>query len=303
MKGFLGACVTAARPGHWIKGVIILIVPVYAWQFSAPVLASTGLVFLAFGLLSSAVYLLNDVVDADQDRRHPLKRQRPVASGALSIPQALGAACLLGSAALVLALGVAPSVALFLGLYAVLQVAYTFWLKTIALVEAIAVAIGFLLRAGAGAAGARIHLSSWFILCAGLLALMMVLEKRRAELALCPDGGSRAVLRHYSQVGLQRMGTVLTAGVLFSYALWSSGPAANGARTAWMMVTVPFVVYGLFRYQGLDDATRPGGEAGPRLKERPEEVLFRDRPLRVNLLLWLATTLAVSALHHRGLLP
>lgn len=194
--------------------------------------------------------------------------------------------------------------------YALLQIAYNLRLKRTVILDVIAIALGFVLRAYGGAAATSVMLSPWFLLCTAMLALFLGIEKRKAELRLVELQGSvirRPVLLRYSQSLLSRMENTVTAGTITTYALWSSGPQVNGASTAWMLITLPWVLYGMFRYQLLSDpyeiARRAdlGQERGGKT-ERPEEILLTDRPMLLTVIGWLMTILMVLFLDHQGVI-
>jgi len=170
-----------------------------------------------------------------------------------------------------------------------LQVAYNLKLKRVPILDIIVIAMGFVLRALAGFAATEIVLSYWFILCTAMLALFLAVEKRKAEIVLSLTKATkpRAVLSYYSLSLLNRMESVVTTGAIMSYAIWSSGPQVKGATTPYMMLTIPFVIYGVFRYQLLSEGEESHGDKVVRKTERPEEVLLKDKPLLLNILLWI----------------
>ena len=171
--------------------------------------------------------------------------------------------------------------------YALLQVAYNLQLKHTVILDVIAIAMGFILRAFAGAAATGIMLSAWFLLCTAMLALFLGIEKRKAELRLSDLKGkkSRAVLHRYTLPLLSRMESVVTNGTIVTYALWSAGPIVKGASTSWMMLTLPFVLYGIFRYLYLIHIKGEGGA--------PDELVLTDRPLQITFALWGLAAVAV----------
>ena len=193
--------------------------------------------------------------------------------------------------------------------YAILQTAYNLRLKRMVILDIGAIATGFVLRAYAGAAATNIILSPWFLLCTAMLALFLGVEKRKAELRLVSlnGGKTRAVLKRYSLPLLHRMENVVTTGTVVTYALWCSGPVVRGASTSWMLLTLPFVLYGVFRYQLLSDPeeiarkTDIGVELGGK-SERPEEVLLTDLPILVTVLGWIITCFGILVLQHQGLI-
>jgi 4-hydroxybenzoate polyprenyltransferase len=215
---------------------------------------------------------------------------------------------LLGSA-IVLGWLRAPSLGVTLIAYALLQIAYNLRLKRTVLLDIVAIATGFILRACAGAAATGIILSPWFLLCTAMLALFLGVEKRKAELRLSKikGGKTRSVLKRYSLPLLTRLESTVTTGAIISYALWSSGPSVNGASTPWMLLTLPFVLYGIFRYQLLSDPSEIARKSERSLEkggqtERPEEVLLKDLPIFLTVISWVSVTFVILFLKHQGIL-
>jgi 4-hydroxybenzoate polyprenyltransferase len=251
-----------------------------------------SLVFtLLFCLISSAFYLLNDLADRETDRLHPRKRLRPIASGRVSAAQAAWLAVLLLSGGLSLAWRVSFPAALMLLLYCLLQALYNLWAKHVVLLDLMFIAAGFVIRAGSGAAASQIPLSPWFLLCVGLLAVFLGIEKRKAEIAHlgAAQGQTRFVLQAYTRRLLERMEQVVVSGGVVTYALWSAGPQLNGAPTPAMMLTLPAVLYGVFRYQWLSEQGHD--------TERPEDLVLADKPLLWTAFCWVATAALVLAGH------
>jgi 4-hydroxybenzoate polyprenyltransferase len=210
-----------------------------------------------------------------------VKQHRPIAAGLVPVPLALGTAGGLLGASLLGSYVVAPRLALAVGAYAVLQVGYNLGLKEQPILDIMVIAGGFVLRALGGAAAAGVPASGWFILCVGLLAFFLGVEKRKAELrALGDDGATRSVLEAYSRPWLRRMESVVTASALMAYALWT----LEGAETPWMLATLPVVAYAIFRYQHLSEQGHG---------ESPEELLVRDGPTVLAVVLWAALSLAL----------
>jgi decaprenyl-phosphate phosphoribosyltransferase len=275
----------ALRPRQWTKNLIVFAAPLFGFSMTLETLAGSSIAFALFCCLSSSFYLFNDLIDVESDRQHPTKSQRPIAAGVIPIPTAIAMAVglLVGS----LALGFVWSFGLgmFLLAYAALQVAYNLRLKRTVILDVIAISAGFVIRACAGAAATNIVASPWFLVCTAMLALFLGVEKRKAELRFvtAQGGKTRPVLRRYSLDLLTRMESVITTGTIITYALWSAGPQLNGASTPWMLVTLPFVLYGVFRYQLLSDpgevARRNKDEESAEIHtERPEEILLEGRP-------------------------
>jgi 4-hydroxybenzoate polyprenyltransferase len=298
----------ALRVRQWTKNLIVFAAPLFAFSFTLTSLLGSLLAFILFCFTSSSFYLINDILDVEADRRHPVKCKRPIAAGLVSIPIAITMATLLLFSSLTIGWWHTPILGTAILGYAVLQVAYNLSLKRKVIVDVVAIAAGFILRAWGGAGATDIVLSHWFLLCTAMLALFLGIEKRKAELRLSEIRGtkSRAVLYRYSLPLLSRMEGVVTNGTILSYALWSSGPAVNGAPTPWMMLTVPFVLYGVFRYQLLSDPQEierrnAGVEEGGKT-ERPEEVLLGDKPLLFNVVLWFSMTFTILLIHQKGLI-
>ncbi|HAX79983.1 MAG TPA: decaprenyl-phosphate phosphoribosyltransferase [Cyanobacteria bacterium UBA11372] len=299
----------ALRPRQWTKNLVVFAAPLFAYSININSLLGSLLAFALFCAASSGFYLINDIADVEADRRHPVKCNRPIAAGKVSIPAAIAMAAILLTGSIGIGLLRSPWLGITILGYALLQVAYNLRLKRTAILDVIAIASGFVLRAAAGAAATSIYLSPWFLLCTAMLALFLGVEKRKAELRLIAvkGGKTRAVLKRYSLPLLSRMESVITTGTIMTYALWSSGPAVSGATTPWMLVTLPFVLYGVFRYQLLSDPQeierRSAGEHGAGgVTERPEEVLLKDRPILLTVLCWLLTVFAILALKQQGVI-
>jgi 4-hydroxybenzoate polyprenyltransferase len=299
----------ALRPHQWTKNLIVFAAPLFDFHPSWRSALGSMLAFGLFCAVSSSFYLLNDLIDIQSDRQHPVKCKRPIAAGLVSIP----VACCMAIVGLVGGLTVgwlwSPYLGVTLGCYALLQVAYNVKLKRTVILDVLAIAAGFVLRAYAGAAATRVTLSPWFILCTAMLALFLGIEKRKAELRLAELNGvkTRAVLNRYSISLLSRMENTVTAGVVVTYALWSSGPQVQGATTPWMLVTLPFVLYGIFRYQLLSDPhdllpKHHADSAQPEPTERPEDVLLKDTPMLLTVIGWVSTVFTILLLEQQGIL-
>jgi 4-hydroxybenzoate polyprenyltransferase len=298
----------SSRPRQWTKNLLVFAAPLFSFRFSAEVWLRAGGALVAFCLISSAIYLLNDCLDAAADRNHPSKRHRPIASGLVSIPSALVTAVILAAASLSLAASITPALAWVVLLYGLIQVGYCFQYKRMPLLDLFCIASGFLLRAIAGVVAGGFGFSPWFLLTVGLLALFLAIEKRKAELRVAQGIGviTRKVLERYSLPLLLRLESLVATSAFMSYSLWAAGPALNGASTAWMLLTVPFALVGIFRYQLLSDpeeAERRRLLAPERTSEKPEEILLGDRGIQLTLLAWLFTVLVVGLSHHAELLP
>ncbi len=213
------------RPRQWTKNLVVFAAPLFAFSINLQSLLGSLLAFVLFCCTSSSFYLINDIVDVESDRQHPVKCQRPIASGLVSIHLALGMAVVLLAGALIISWWRSLQLGTIITAYAMLQIAYNLRLKRIVILDIGAIATGFVLRACAGAAATNIILSAWFFLCTAMLALFLAIEKRKAEMRLTEIKGSkpRAVLKNYSLPLLARMENVVTTGTVISYALWSAG--------------------------------------------------------------------------------
>jgi 4-hydroxybenzoate polyprenyltransferase len=264
------------RPRQWPKNLLVLAALLFSGRVTDLVALPRALGALAaFLLLSSAVYAFNDAHDAEGDRKHPKKKSRPVASGRISVAAALGFGAALALAALALALFISQGL-FYVGLaYLAIQVLYTLWLKHEVILDVFNLAAGFVLRAVAGGFAINAPISPWLLVCTTLLALFLGLSKRRAELALLQGGASahRRALNEYSPELLDQMISIVASATLVAYSIY-----AFSAHGQWMMLTLPFVLYGIFRYLYL---SHQKGLAG-----QPEQVLLTDRPMQVCLLLW-----------------
>ena len=242
--------------------------------------------FAVFCALSGAVYLLNDVADRDKDRLHPDKRHRPVASGRLSAGTALVAAAALIVIGLTAAVWVSRPFAVAALAYVVLLSLYSAWLKHVVIVDVLVVAIGFVLRAAAGALAIGVAISGWLLICTILLALFLALGKRRHEVLTLEESAARhrPILAEYSAALLDQMIAVVTASTVTAYALYTMSPETVAKfHTSLLPMTLPFVLYGIFRYLYLLYRRQLGGN--------PSDIVVRDRALVLNTLLWLAVVL------------
>jgi decaprenyl-phosphate phosphoribosyltransferase len=301
-KSLIWAC----RPRQWTKNALVFAAPLFSFSPEPQIWLKALGAFVAFCLVSSAVYLLNDTLDLAADRAHPSKRNRPIAAGLVSVPVALIAALALSILSFLLAALCAPALFGLLLLYVLIQVAYCLRLKKEPLLDLLCIASGFLLRATSGGVAASLPLSPWFVLTVGLLALFLAIEKRKAELRLAQDYGviARAVLGRYSLPLLLRLESTVATSAFMSYSLWASGPALRGAPTSWMLLTVPFVLVGMFRYQFLSDpeeAERRREISPDHTTEKPEEILLGDRGIKLTLAGWFVTTALIGLISHARL--
>jgi 4-hydroxybenzoate polyprenyltransferase len=250
--------------------------------------------FVLFCLVSSGEYLINDVIDRESDRLHPEKRHRPIAAGLVSAREAVVLAIGLWVVAIATAFALSGPLTWHVGAvlcgYVILMLAYTFELKHIVLMDMMAIGGGFVLRAMAGALAIDVPISPWLYIVTALGALFLVIHKRRAEITLLEGGAAnhRPILEEYSKDLLDQMASLVTASTLIAYGLYTF-TADNLPDNHAMMLTIPFVLYGLLRYLYLVHQRHEGGS--------PEEVLLRDKPLIIDILLWLATAGTILAFY------
>lgn len=282
----LAPLLRALRPLQWAKNAVVLAGVVFGLRLTDPTaVAQALLAVVAFCAVSSAVYLLNDVVDLQGDRAHPEKRLRPLAAGELGVGTALGTAALLLAGSLALAWTVRPPLAGVVAAYAALMVVYCLGLKRFVIVDVMAIAAGFVLRAVAGAVAVDVSISPWLLVCTSVLALLLGFGKRRHELASLPDAPAhRRNLDQYSLPLLDQLVSVAAGATVASYVLYAVEARRIGG-TPLVALTVPVVVYAVFRYLYL---LQRGGGAGS-----PETMLVTDRPLLAAVVAWGALCVAL----------
>ena len=270
------------RPEQWTKNLFVFAALIFGQRLDSPrdVLLVSG-AFAVFCALSGVVYLVNDVVDRHTDASHPVKARRPVASGALGPQTAVAAALAIGVPALAAAWWLRPSFGLVAAAYLALMALYSGPLKHVVIIDVLAIAVGFVLRVFAGAVVIAVPVSHWLLVCTILLALFLALSKRRHELVLLADAatGHRRILQEYSPYLLDQMIGVVTASTLMAYMLYATSPeTAERFGTSLLGLTIPFPLYGIFRYLYLVHHKEGGGS--------PSELLLTDRPLLLCVALW-----------------
>lgn len=276
------------RPKQWTKNVAIFAALVFDRQllhWSALERTLAGLIL--FCLVTSTVYIFNDIIDIEADRQHPKKSKRPLASGALPISTAVTTAILFLVIALPLAYQLSTGFFFICLVYLVMNLAYTKWLKHIPLLDVLIISAGFVLRVAAGVTLIHVErFSPWLYVVTTLLSLYLGFGKRRAEIMLVNDGtnSTRKVLEGYSLPLLDQLITIVSSTTIVSYSLYTFS-APNLPENHAMMLTIPFVLYGIFRYLYLIQIQHAGGE--------PEELLLTDRPLQITIVLWALAVLVV----------
>jgi len=274
--------IVSLRPDQWTKNLIVFAALIFAVKLLDPAaLALASAAFLIFCALSGTVYLINDVSDREADREHPVKRVRPIASGALGSGTALAWAAGIGALALAAAFAVRPMLGVVAAAYLALFASYTRWLKHIVIIDVMSIAMGFVLRAVAGGLVIGVPISDWLLACTILLALFLGLAKRRHELTMLSDGapGHRRILEEYDPYLLDQMIGIVAAATLVVYIIYCASPeTAERFGTHLLVLTTPFPIYGIFRYLYLVHRQHGGGS--------PSEMLLRDRPLLSCVALW-----------------
>jgi 4-hydroxybenzoate polyprenyltransferase len=280
------------RPGQWTKNLLVFAGLLFGRRLlDVSAVANACLAFMVFCALSGVVYLMNDIADRETDRRHPLKAKRPIASGELPVRTAAIAAVVLGAAALGASALLGRWFVLVAAAYIVLQTLYSGPLKHIVIIDVLTLAIGFVLRAVAGAVAVHVEISHWLLVCTVLLALFIALAKRRHEIVLLAGDAAthRPILGEYSAYLLDQMIAVVTASTLIAYIFYTVSPETQAKfGTQWLGLTIPFPLYGIFRYLYLVHRREGGGS--------PADLLLNDRPLLVCVALW---ALAVAVIIYK----
>jgi len=279
----------SVRPEQWTKNLLVFAGVVFGARLTDQrAVANAVATFAIFCALSGTVYLVNDVADRNADTTHPLKRERPIASGQLPVVTALIAAVALGAAGLAAAFLIRPELGVVAGAYLTMLLLYSAALKHVVIVDVLVIAAGFVLRAIAGAVAVSVPIGNWLLVCTTLLALFIALSKRRHELILLADGATdhRRILEEYSPYLLDQMIGVATSSTLIAYTVYAtSADTAARLGTAKLGLTIPFVLYGIFRYLYLVHQKRGGGS--------PATLLLTDRPLLACVALWAASVIAL----------
>ena len=286
--------VRSLRPAQWTKNLVVFAGLIFGMKLTDPAAIGSALAaFVVFCILSGVVYLVNDLADRETDRQHPLKAQRPIASGALPVAVAGVSAMVLGAFALVAAWLLGRSFAAVAGAYLLLQLLYSGPLKHIIIIDVLTIAIGFVLRAAGGAVAVHVEMSHWLFVCTILLALFLALAKRRHEIVLLANTATshRPILGEYSAYLLDQMIGVVTASTLIAYIFYTISPETQAKfGTPWLGLTIPFPLYGIFRYLYLVHRREGGGS--------PADLLLTDRPLLTCVALW---AVAVAVIIYRPL--
>jgi 4-hydroxybenzoate polyprenyltransferase len=281
--------IVSIRPHQWTKNLFVFAGLIFGERLFDPAAATAaGIAFIAFCALSSAVYLLNDIRDRDADRLHPVKRRRPIAAGDLSVPFAAAIALILAGTGATLAFGLSRNFGIVAMTYLALNLLYSSLLKHVVILDVLVLSMGFVMRAWGGAVAVEVAFSHWLLLLVLLLALFLALSKRRAELVALADDAKahRRSLAEYSPYLLDQMIGVVTASTLIAYAFYTIDPETVAKfGTDHLLWTVPFPLYGIFRYLYLVHQREGGGN--------PSEMLLTDKPLLACVALWGAFVIAI----------
>jgi len=277
------------RPKQWTKNLFFFAALLFSRNLFSPyLLLTTILAFVLFCLLSGSAYLINDVIDLERDKKHPHKTERPLPAGQLKVSYGIAAAIIV----ILISLAASFFINLYFGLvalsYFLLTTAYTLFLKEVVIIDVLTISFGFVLRVVAGALAIVVEISPWLIICTIFLALLLALAKRRHELILLEGTASthRKILREYTPKLLDEMMAVVTASTLMAYSLYTISPRTiEKLHTRNLIFTIPFVLYGIFRYLYLVHQKNLGGA--------PESILLKDKPLIINIFLWILAVVII----------
>jgi len=280
LKGFI----QLLRPKQWIKNLFIFAALLFSKNIVKPIFVLASLyAFLCFCITSSAVYIFNDILDIENDRKHPRKRKRPLPTGIISKREAeILLVCML-PLAVAFSFMLSYNFGLIIMFYLLNNLLYTLYVKNLVILDVMSIAAGFILRVAGGAFAIGVAISPWLVLCTFLLALFLGFSKRRNELLILNGNGKshRMILEHYSLEFIDNMLSIVTASTLISYSLYTFYSSEDKRQ----MVTILFVLYGIFRYQYI--------VYNKQLGESPEEIVLSDRPLLINILLWILTSILI----------
>lgn len=275
------------RPKQWTKNLLLFAALLFSFEeIRTETILATVLGFILFSLVAGCVYILNDYVDRDRDRQHPVKKFRPMASGQVNPSHAL----LFGIILLILSVGTAfmmnPLFGVLCVVYFLLNVSYSFVLKHLVILDMMTIAAGFVLRAIAGGVLIHVPFTPWFLICTMLLSLFLAIGKRRNELTLLEGntGSHRKVLDNYSITLLDQFNTIVTTATIISYSLFTF----TSDRSIHLMWTIPLVIYGMFRYLYLIHMKNQGGS--------PDRVLFEDKPILITVMLYVISVVTIFAI-------
>ena len=280
----INALIKIMRPKQWTKNLLIFAALLFSDNlFNVDLLKLCIFGFFLFCMFSGSVYVLNDIVDLEKDRSHPKKCKRPLPAGHISVKQALGFIIMIFILTVFASYRLNPLFSVIGIAYFILVTLYSFYLKNIVILDVMTIALGFVLRAVAGTVLIGVRISPWLLLCTILLSMFLALHKRKSEMALVVNGnnGSRKILQDYTPALINDMLHIVTSSTVMAYSLYTF----TGTHSVYMMVTIPFVIYGIFRYQYIVHTKDMG--------ENPELILLNDVPLIVNIVLWVVSCVVI----------
>ena len=286
--------IQSLRPSHWTKNLLVFSAPLFNFNFNQEIWFPALIALLSFCSISSCIYQINDLVDIESDKKHPKKKYRSIASGQVKKKTIFFSISILFALSLIISNLINTQLLIIIIIYGVIQILYCVKFKNQPIVDLFCIASGFLLRSSAGALASNLYISPWFYLTVGLLALFLAIEKRKAEILLVIKTGktTRDVLNFYSLPLLLRFENIVATGSFLTYALWASGPKLGGAPTSLMLITVPLVLIGIFRYQLISD---PELNLNSDLSvENPVNILLSDKAISFIVTLWVLTTLVIG---------
>lgn len=293
----LRALYLTCRPKQWVKNLLVFIPPLFSLNSSIDIWITIIFSFICFCLVSSSIYIINDSLDFKEDRLHPIKKYRPIAAGLISIKVARFYAFLFLTVSFWFAFSISKYLFLVLFLYLIIQFLYCLKLKNKPIIDIFCISSGFLLRTLAGSGGSQIYLSPWFILTIGMLAFFIAVQKRKSELFQFRETGhlTRKVLEEYSMNLLLQMEALGSTSVFITYSLWAFGPTLEGASTNKMLLTIPFVLYGILRYQFLSNPNfKDDKKYNTKIScQNPEEILLNDSYIKLAIFLWLISSIII----------
>ena len=270
------------RPKHWVKNFFVAAPLVFAHKLNdSAAVYQAILAFIGYCSIASSIYVLNDYIDLDRDKAHPVKKHRPLPAGKVTTRAVLALGAFLMMLGIIISLSLNQNYRLVLGAYFAMNVAYSNWFKQAVILDVMVIATGFVLRVLAGSAAIDVPASSWLLMCTFLLALFIGFGKRRHEIVVLEGQADnhREVLTHYSPYFLDQMISVVTASTVMSYALYTISPdTIRKFGTENLIFTTPFVLYGIFRYLYLVHQKEQGGD--------PASIVFSDKPLMLNIIFW-----------------
>lgn len=272
------------RPKHWIKNLFLFAALLFSGNIDKlPYIVAASHAFLCFCITSSTVYIFNDIIDMEKDRKHPRKRMRPLAAGIINRREAIMLLILMLPAAISFSFLLSYSFGFVILIYMLNNLLYTLYLKNLVILDVMSIATGFILRVAGGAIAIEVLISPWLILCTFLLALFLGFSKRRNELQVLQEEAQshRSILEQYSLEFIDNMLSIVTASILIFYSMYTF----FASEDKYSMVTILFVLYGIFRYQYLIFNKKQG--------ESPEEIVLNDKPLLVNIMLWVFTCIVI----------